>query len=242
MILSARGVGACALLLFAHASIAAERGFYFGVGGGEAQYEFERAPRLVIVGPPPGSLPVPPPVFRPPFPFPPGPISSVIAVRADPVWIPGDDDTGTALGATVGYQINRYVAAELGYLDLGKLEASDQLLSFGGGNTITFDRKLETSGPTLSLLGMLPLADAWDVYLRAGIMFADTKVTNGLGPTSESATFGSDAPLWGGGVRFNWGEHWSARLDYQYVDGVGDNPDVGEAEIEVITLGILYRL
>jgi opacity protein-like surface antigen len=236
MIRSCRGVGACALLLFAHVSIAAERGFYFGVGGGEAQYEFDRAPRLIILTPPPAQ-PSPPPIFVPPFP----PIGAVIAVRLNPVWFPGDDDTGTALGATVGYQINRYAAAELNYLDLGKLEESDPLLLFGGGST-TFYRKLETAGPTVSLLGMLPLADAWDVYLRAGIMFADTKVTNRIGDGSDAATFGSEAPLWGGGVRFNWGEHWSVRLDYQNIDGVGDNPDIGEAEVEVITLGVLYRL
>jgi opacity protein-like surface antigen len=241
MILSWRSVGACALLLSAHASIAAERGFYFGVSGGEAQYEFERAPRLVIIVPPPGSLRPPVPPFNPIPPFNPGPIGGAIGFRADPVWFPADDDTGTALGATVGYQITRYAAAELSYLDLGKLEASDPLLLVGGGTT-TFYRKLETSGPTASLLGMLPLTDSWDVYVRAGIMFADTKVTNRIGDGSDAATFGSDAPLWGGGVRFNWGKHWSARLDYQYVDGLGERFDAGVADIELITLGILYRL
>lgn len=232
-----RCLGACALVLFAHVSAAAEPGFYFGVLGGEAQYEFNGLPRLAIIVPE-ASLPSPPPIFTPVPPFT-GVIS--VAVRAGPVWFAGDDDSDTSWGALMGYQITPHVAAELNYLHLGKLEARDPLLLFGGGAT-TFYRALETSGPTLSVLGMLPLTDAWDAYLRAGILFADMEVTNTIGASSETSTFGAEAPVWGGGVRFNWGEHWSARLDYQYVDALGDRDDVGEADIEVITLGILYRL
>jgi hypothetical protein len=234
-----RCIGALALLLFAHGSIAAERGFYFGALGGQAKYDFDRLPVLAIILPP-GSI-TPPPIFLPGPPVFGVPIGGVTAFRPASFWLPGDDDSDTAWGALVGYQITPHFAAELSYLNLGTLEEHDQLLLFGGGFT-NFDRKLETEGPSISVLGMLPLTDAWDIYLRAGMLFADMEVSNAIGVSRSATTFGSDAPVWGGGVRFNWGKHWSARLDYQYVDGLGERLDAGKADIELITLGILYRL
>jgi opacity protein-like surface antigen len=238
MSLFRRGVGASALLLFAHASIAAELGFYFGVNGGEAQYDFDglAVPTATLL--PPGSFP--PPIFipRPPIGT---PVSPVTVFSPGTMWLPGDDDSDTAWGAIVGYQITPHFAAELTYLNLGTLEERDRLILISGGST-NFDRQLETAGPSVSVLGMLPLTDAWDVYLRAGVLFADMEVKNRIGVSESETTFGSDAPVWGGGVRFNWGKHWSVRLDYQYVDGLGERFDAGVADIEVITLGILYRL
>ena len=228
-----RRIGALALLLFAHGSIAAERGFYFGALGGQAQYDFDRLPVPTAILPP--SVRPSPPIFNP------GPPAFGVVFIPATFWLPGDDDEDSAWGALVGYQITRHFAAELNYLNLGTLEEHDRLILLGGGST-NFDRELETEGPSISVLGMLPLTDAWDIYLRAGMLFADMEVTNAIGVSRSATTFGSDAPIWGGGVRFNWGEHWSARLDYQYVDGLGERFDAGVADIELITLGILYRL
>lgn len=238
---------ACAVALLSCAGMthAAGAGFYFGVSAGQAKYDFE-TPRIAIVVPDldggfivPGLRPPPPnpgnPVFIPP----------AAGVATPVLWLPGDDDEATAWGVTAGYRIGRYVAVELNYLNLGKLEASDPVFlpPFPGGGTTTLKRELETKGPALSALGILPLSPDWEVYLRAGVFFADTEFTTSIGASSASHTTGSEAAAVGAGVQFNWAEHWSARIELQRFLEVGDEDTFSStADIDLLSLGILYRL
>lgn len=73
-------------------------------------------------------------------------------------------------------------------------------------------------------------------------MFADMEIENGLAAVASSTTFGSEAALWGAGAQFDWGEHWSARLDFQRFVGVGSNRSGAEADIDLLSLGVIYRL
>jgi len=219
--------------------------------GGQADYDFEPTPFFPVFGAtaePIPSLRFPPPAFGE---FP-GTIGGVVAVDAiRPIaWPDAGDHEASAWGALVGYRIVRYAAIELSYLDLGSLERTE---SFAGGIILpfltTFEHELETSGPAVSALGILPIGKSFEIYARAGVLFADselsTRVVESTVPVfagDSSITFGSRSLLWGAGAQFNWREHWSVRLDFQRFEGVGEDSGPGEADIDLLSLAVLFRL
>ena len=245
-------ISVCGLLILAaSATHAADRGFYFGASGGQAQYDFDEPvapfPVLGFVGPilPPIVVTSPDPiVIGGPLPVFSGVISH--AVDARPVlWLPGDDDEGAAWSVTAGYRVNRYLAIEAGYVNLGTISSSHTIdfpPGFGGGS-LSFNRELETSGPSLTLFGTLPLSANWQLYARAGMLFADTDLTTSIaGSSSFSSSFDSDATTFGAGAQYDWGGHWSARLEFQRTKDLGGNDVASDADVDNISLGFLYRL
>jgi opacity protein-like surface antigen len=242
-----RLIVASVLLTTTQLGVAADSGFYFGLQGGHAEYDFEQ-PQVPFATP---GTPIPDfnpaPIIGPLPPF----LGGVVAVRdytpffLPAGWLPHDDDQATAWGGLVGYRIGRYAAAELSYLDLGTLHTTHDVPvgPILNPTRVPLKRELETRGPTLSALGLLPLSKVWDLYLRAGVIFADMELSSRLGDSNtSSATFGSEALLWGGGAQFHWGDHWSLRLDFQRFENVGDRREAGEADINLLSLGVLYRL
>jgi opacity protein-like surface antigen len=240
-------VGACGLMILsASAAHAADRGFYFGASAGQSHYDFDQPavpipvlgflPPIVEFGP---SVPVltPPPVF----------VGGIVttAVLAQPVlWLPGDDDEGTAWSVTAGYRINRYLAVEAGYVNLGTL-SDTQTIDFPPGfgiASLNFHRELETAGPSLTVFGTLPLSANWQLYGRAGMLFADTDLTTKISGNSVTSSFDSDATTLGAGAQYDWGGHWSARLEYQRALDVGGDDVASAADVDSISLGFLYRL
>jgi opacity protein-like surface antigen len=240
----ARTILAC--LMLSGAANAADQGFYFGVMGGQADYEFEEPDVFPVNGFFPG-----PPLTRPtpqpaPVPLPPGSIvRDVVAVAIlNPLsWPPEADHEAGTWGVFAGYRIFRYAAVELGYLDLGSLDRTQQVvLGFPPVGSVEIHHELETSGPAVSALGILPITDSWEAYARAGVLFADMEATSSIMASSSSITFGSDSLLWGAGTQFNWGAHWSVRLDFQRFESVGEDNGPGEADIDLLSLGVLFRL
>jgi hypothetical protein len=250
----------CGVLLTGGAANAAEQGFYFGVLGGQAEYQFDDPRPIPLVAPPPGAVPRVPIVDFGPLPpggslnpglFPP---SFTVAVTAfvSPLFWPADaDDEAGAWGATVGYRIFRYAAVELNYLNLGTLERTEPLLIGPPPFTAIaeINHELETTGPAASALGVLPLSKNWELYARVGVFFADMEATTSIVNSSvpiqrrpSSITFGSEALLWGGGVQFNWGDHWTLRVDFQRFESVGEDNGAGEADIDLLSFGVLFRL
>ena len=241
----ARTLLACVMLSGAVGASAADRGFYFGVLGGQADYEFEQQEFFPVAGFVPS-----PPVLRPPpggtpFPFPPDLSFGVATSFISPLsWPPDADHEAGAWGVVAGYRIFRYAAVELTYLDLGSLERTERLvLGFPPiTSSVEIRNELATSGPAASALGILPISDYWEVYARAGVLFADMEATSSIMGSSSSITFGSDSLLWGAGTQFNWGAHWSVRLDFQRFENVGEDNGAGEADIDLLSLGVMFRL
>jgi opacity protein-like surface antigen len=236
-------VSMCVLLLSTSAAQAAGPGFYFGASGGQAKYDFDLPDQLAFIGfLPPIIVASPnPPVFtaEPPI-F----VSSTVIEARPVLWLPDDDDEGTAWSVTAGYRINRYLAVEASYVNLGTLSATDSIVIppiFGGG-TLTFQRELETAGPAITAFGMLPVSDSWELYLRAGILFADTDLTTRFNGSSSSTSFDSDVTTLGAGAQFDWGGHWSARLEFERAFDLGGDDVASEADVDGVSLGVLYRL
>lgn len=237
-------------LVAAGTASAADTGFYFGLSGGQAKYDFEPVrpanaflpipfipalspeiiPRLNIVAPPAAGWTAPV-----------AGISAFIAPQ-EVFWIPGEDDEANAWSALVGYRFSRYIAAELAYHDLGTLRDYTPSRTFLSFTSLEVRSKLESAGATLALLGQLPITDQWNVYLRAGGLFADQEVSRQIGTTKFNDSYDSEAFLYGIGTQVDFGSHWTVRLDFQRYDDVGKGNGVGEADVDALTLGVLFRL
>jgi len=230
------------MMLFAMAleAAAAERGFYFGALGGLADYEFENWPVAPLVSTSPALGTLPPVIGLPP----------AFSIGAGVVFIPlsqwqeRDDDRSDTWGILAGYRITRHVAVELNYLDLGKLKESEMFSSFPILTPVRFsDRSLETTGPAVSALGILPIGTAWSVYLRGGVFFAKTKLhSEYTGIRDFDITSDSDSLVWGLGTQYDFGAHWSVRADFQRFESVGELRETGRADVNVVTVGALFRL
>jgi OmpA-OmpF porin, OOP family len=160
------------------------------------------------------------------------------------------NDTDSVWGAQVGYRFNRFVAAEIGYVDLGKTNYTSELdANFGTPVLVGFDvdQRLLSSGPTVAALGMFPIGQRFDVYGRAGIYFADTryriKVQFVGDPEIISSEEKAGTQEFFGGFGFAWNinESYALRTELTYFNDVGDDDRTGETSSTLITLGVQFR-
>lgn len=183
------------------------------------------------------------------------------------------DDSLTPWGVQVGYRFNKWVAAEVGYVDLGEyLYTMTGEISGGLGVTCTppdcdpaaiitipldggFERatQLTSTGITASVLGMLPLGPRFDLHARAGIYYADTRVTNRLryiDAVDPEGVFNllhrrvdaSQTELIAGiGAAWNINANFALRVEYQKFFDVGDDEKAGEADVDVLNVAVLFK-
>lgn len=243
----ARTAGWIVTALCSFQATAAEPGFYFGIAGGQAKYDFEKVQAPTATLPPASGGVAFAPIPR--FSLPPAGlnfISSPVAFIGglSPFGVSGGDheDDDTSWSALAGYRISRYFAAEVSYVSLGKLTARDTLYVYPTFAPITMKHTLDTQGPTLTMLAILPARDNWDIYIRFGAFFVDSKLESSIGASKTSTTFGSDGVVAGFGTQYNFGEHWSVRLDLQRYQDIGEKFATGEADIDNVSFGVLYRL
>jgi len=121
-----------------------------------------------------------------------------------------------------GLRVDRFVALEAGYLDLGSIGWNNDLVylpQFHDYYNSRVDFKAKVT--EVSVLGILPFANAWEVYLSLGAGFWDGQSTQHLDQSFGDAVItrrvnesGTSLPLGlGGGVTVAKGLH--VRLDLQ---------------------------
>ncbi|WP_116807982.1 outer membrane beta-barrel protein [Steroidobacter cummioxidans] len=231
------------------------RGFYFGVWGGTGDVDLgsKRSldedfsamlnPQLAIVPIQPGTN------------LSAAPVSSTL------------DDTVTPWGAQVGYRFNDWVAVEVGYVDLGEASytltgpISGDLAYFDGTNVVTtplngdFESGVDftSAGITASVLGMLPLGQHFDLHVRGGIYYAETRVTQRLryiDQVQQADVFNllhrrtdvSQTELFAGlGGAWNINDAFTLRLEYQRFFDVGDKDKGFESDVNVFNFTVLFK-
>jgi OOP family OmpA-OmpF porin len=161
------------------------------------------------------------------------------------------DDSDTTYGLTVGYRFMPYLAVEGQYLDLGeaKYKANgdiyDEFDTFLG--TADLDIGIDSSGFALSVLGILPIQEVWEVYARLGMYFGDTDLDFSVSADDGSEPFsGGDSESEqeffygiGGGYTFN--ETWNVRVEYTIFQDIGDEDLTGESDLDRFVIGLNYR-
>lgn len=152
---------------------------------------------------------------------------------------------------TGGYRFTRYFAVEASYLDSGTPEWDEDVVYIGDLNdTYNVDAKIDLTSYQLSVLGILPFAKIWEVYIRGGVAFWDGDSNQVLRRLSDNEVTlrnvdesGADFLLGvGGGVTVK--ERWQLRLEYIYF-GIDDEllalGKYDDAYADIATFQVLYK-
>jgi hypothetical protein len=159
------------------------------------------------------------------------------------------DDSDIGWGLHVGYRFNRYVAAEIGYVDLGEALYEAILAVDDGVETFPLEvsSRFASSGPTAAVLGMLPIGERFDVHAKAGLYFADTRFRARVRDVEfdqnilhDEIHAGEREVFLGVGGAWNISDSYSLRFEYQRFLDVGDD-DTTETDVDLISLSVLFR-
>jgi OOP family OmpA-OmpF porin len=142
------------------------------------------------------------------------------------------EDSDTAWRIFGGYQVNRHFALELGYHELGEVSISNAGLF----------AKVEAKVFELVAVGSLPVADRFSIYGKLGIYRGDTDFsTNLVVPGIPSSISETNTDLtYGFGLRYDFTKNFGIRGEWQRYQDVGGS-QIGEADIDVISIGVIYR-
>ena len=158
------------------------------------------------------------------------------------------EDSDIGYQAAFGFRFTRYVAAELSLLQLGDMVSTARAnMDFGTGPLPTkLDLSFKSGGPLISVIGVLPINDRFEIFGRAGYMFTSSKREVRLRVDGQNGGFGSakgesqDLVL-GVGAALHFGQVYSLRLDYLRLDELGDENSTGIEDANLIGLGIVVR-
>lgn len=142
-------------------------------------------------------------------------------------------------GVFGGYQITDNFAVELGYDDFGRVK--------GVNKAENFSAKMTNHGTHLSLKASYPVIADLDAYARVGaaLIRSDYKAKNTKGDARAHSL--KVSPVFAGGIEYAILPELAARLEYQWVNGVGKlekangdrldfTPSVGS-----VSAGLTYR-
>lgn len=146
------------------------------------------------------------------------------------------DDEDTAWKVYGGMQINRWLAAELGYINFGKSEIGGTLagVPFGGDTEIW--------GVTAHAVGMFPIPigalDRFSILGKVGtIWYNRERETNLAALTGDDDGF---AFAWGFGAQYTFSERVGLRAEWERFQDVGDSTS-GEGDIDAWTISVNFK-
>ena len=119
------------------------------------------------------------------------------------------NDTTTAYRFGLGYQVNKNVGVEAGYLDAGKVNVSGTYLGVPVSAAATM------SGFQLSAIGSVPISNEFALLGKAGIALIDGKRTYSEPGYSESANYSNSNFTFGFGARFKANDKIAIRAMFE---------------------------
>jgi opacity protein-like surface antigen len=152
------------------------------------------------------------------------------------------DDKDSSFGMTAGYRLFANLAIEGGYSDLGKIAYRNSSFGTHVDHQEPWFQKLSfsTSGITLSALGILPVSYSWEVYARAGVMFAtneiDLYISDSVSALSAQASDSSTEWLAGVGASYSFAEVYGLRFEFQRILDAGEG--LVEGDTDVLSIGV----
>jgi opacity protein-like surface antigen len=170
----------------------------------------------------------------------------------------GGTDSGFLLGSTsirkshamwsadIGYMVSRYVGIEASYLDLGTLDyaASAAISTASAAQSVSVNTDIESRGPALALIGVLPMTDSWDMAARIGAYRGRTHTdfTSNVGTNSNSGSLSEASTSLLAGVRASYilSSHCTIRLDYIRIEHAGEKLFDRAFNVDLVTAGLSY--
>jgi opacity protein-like surface antigen len=146
--------------------------------------------------------------------------------------VPGTCDTSNfAAKVYGGYEFNKYLGAEGALVYLGTASADGVYL----GAATTDD--VYAGGLELVGTGTIPVTDKFGILGKAGVLLWGISSETGTGFDRQDS--GASFAM-GAGLKYDVTEHVGVRLEWERFWQVGNNT-VGESDVDLFTIGGLYR-
>ena len=149
-----------------------------------------------------------------------------------------DDDRDIGYKLYGGYQFNKYFGLEGGYFDLGKFGYRATTVPAG-----TLNGNIKLRGLNLDAIGILPLAEKFSAFARAGVTYAEARDNfSGTGVvtvTNPNLSKRDTNYKFGLGVQYAFTESLGMRIEaerYRINDAVGNKGD-----LDLFSVGLVYR-
>jgi opacity protein-like surface antigen len=152
-----------------------------------------------------------------------------------------------------GFQFNRFLAAEVGYMDFGSVDINDVPYSCPSSLSppCTYDINTKLHGPLVSIVGSVPIGDRWALVARAGELRASgvTTLEDPRDPSSrERLTDANVGFNLGIGLRYQVNEQLDAELNWERSNQLGFGVELSGGAIvfnygaaRLVSLGLRYR-
>ncbi len=143
----------------------------------------------------------------------------------------GGDSSSTAVKVFGGYQWPQRFGVEVGYYNLGSYDVTN-----GAVKTDEFTTTAFTVAGTYAV----PLGQAFDLNLKAGLAFTDVEYTCmvGCGGLTFSTSKTGTAGLLGIGLAWNVQKNFALRADVDYFGGVMHSVGGAQAEYDYVLFGV----
>ena len=144
------------------------------------------------------------------------------------------DERDTAWKLFGGYQFNRYLGVEAGYVDLGKASVGGT----AGGNpaAASFDSQVWQA----AAVGSLPLSQQFAATAKLGVARADTDITGSIGAAPIATTDRNTAPTYGLGLRYDVNKNVGVRAEWERFR-LGGGSVAGKSDADLFSVNALYR-
>lgn len=148
------------------------------------------------------------------------------------------DENDVGYKAYLGYGFTPNFAVEGGYANLGSAEYK---ASFTGGNA---KADWESHGMYVQAVGRAPVANRFSLLAKGGVYFAENEVDfRATGPGGTATADESDSEInfvFGMGAEYALTPSMSARFEWERFLNVGDDDVGGEADVDLVTLGLRF--
>lgn len=158
------------------------------------------------------------------------------------------EDSDIGYTASFGYRFNRYIAAELGLAQFGEAASNVRGEIDQGDGFVPVNVKISfaVGGPLFSVVGILPLGDKFELYGRAGMLFASAERELSARVDGQNAGIGSakgdsTEVVYGAGLAWHINQIYSVRLEQQRISSVGQEDRTGTEDLDYTALGFIVR-
>lgn len=161
----------------------------------------------------------------------------------DPGFSCSEDDTDTGIKIFGGMTINPNLAAELGYVDFGKLNVSAAGTYFGTPVALSGDVKAHAL--VISAVGTVPVANQFSLLGRIGIAHSTVDVSVSAsgsgGSASDSVSGSNDDLMFGFGAQLDINKQVALRAEWERYKNVGDSNTTGQSDIDLLSASVLVN-
>ncbi len=139
------------------------------------------------------------------------------------------DDKDTAYKLYGGLEVNEFMSMEFGYVDLGKS-------TYSGAKS----GKRDTRGMSVQLVGTYALSPKFTLLGKGGFGILHTEVDGTVVASTSEADTDLEWSL-GLGAQYNFTKNVGMRVEWERYFNVGDATTTGEADVDLITAGVVYK-